>query len=288
MKLELTEKDILLLKIACSALIAFFMVRFLLMPGISRYQENKIQGELLDESITKIETAIDNIPLLEQSVQNRLGQLEEVSKPYYERMENREVDELLTGLALKHGLFPVSLSIDGAQAAIPEPYLYVQNQESADSDGADQGMENAASGSTGTGEDSAGMGVDTAGEAPDGAGAGAEADSAGEAPENARTALENAEAALDNTGGTSDSAGAASQSIQAVSEDYILTAVGHMVLQGDETKLFAFLDDLEDNYPALKLRFLRRDEKLYFDQDWNMVEQPDISCDLAVYMYDMN
>ena len=44
MKLELTKNDILLVKLACSALIAFFMIRFLLMPGIERLQENGIQN----------------------------------------------------------------------------------------------------------------------------------------------------------------------------------------------------------------------------------------------------
>lgn len=268
MKLELTNKDILLLKLACSALIAFFIIRFLVMPGISRLQENTIQDEALDETIQKIETAIDNIPAMETAVENRLKDLAEISEPYYEHMENREVDELLTGLALKHGLFPVSLSIDGAAAAIPEPYLYGQILENAGtgsgnmdsmSDGTDIGLGN----------------IDSA------------QDAAGTAPGNTGSALENAQAALESAGEEPGSAGTLPEGGQVVSENYILTAVGHMVLQGDETKFFAFLDDVEDNYPAVKLRFLRRDEKLYFDEEWNMTKQPDMSIDLAVYMYDL-
>lgn len=204
MKMELTESDIFLLKLACSGLIAFFVIRFLLMPGIDRFQENTIQNEALEETVSEMEAAIEGIPMLEKSIEERMESLAEISEPFYERMENRQVDELLTGLALKHGLFPVSLSIDGAKAAIPEPYLYGQVTE--------------------------------------------------------------------NT--------------EMVTENYIQTAVGHMVLQGEEGKFFTFLDDVEENYPALKLRFLRRDEKIYFDEDFNMLEQPDMSCDLAIYMYD--
>ena len=43
MKLELTKNDILLVKLACSALIAFFMIRFLLMPGIE-HREHPCAG----------------------------------------------------------------------------------------------------------------------------------------------------------------------------------------------------------------------------------------------------
>ena len=37
MKLELTQKDLFLLKISLSLLIIIFTIRFAVMPGISRY-----------------------------------------------------------------------------------------------------------------------------------------------------------------------------------------------------------------------------------------------------------
>ena len=124
MRLELTENDILLLKLAGSVLIAFLVIRFLLMPGIEHYQENIIQRDELTETAEGMQAAIDGIPVLEQEIKNSRAKLEEVSSVYYERMENHQVDELLTGLALKHGLFPVSLSIEGAVPKIPAAYLY--------------------------------------------------------------------------------------------------------------------------------------------------------------------
>ena len=123
MRLELTENDILLLKLAGSVLIAFLVIRFLLMPGIEHYQENIIQRDELTETAEGMQAAIDGIPVLEQKIGNSRAELEEVSSVYYERMENHQVDELLTGLALKHGLFPVSLSIEGAVPKIPAAYL---------------------------------------------------------------------------------------------------------------------------------------------------------------------
>lgn len=204
MKLELTENDVLMLKIAGSALIAFLIVRFLLMPGIERFQENTLERDLLDERVSEMELSIESIPVLEEAAEIRMKELMEISASYYEKMENRQVDELLTGLALKHGLFPVSLSIDGAKPTLPEPYLY-----------------------------------------------GVTANAEGE-----------------------------------VSDNYICTATGRMVLQGEENRIFAFLDDVEENYPAIMLRSLHRQEQVYFDAEWNTVEQPNVSCELAVYMYD--
>ena len=206
MKLELTEHDIVLLKLAVSALIAFLMIRFLLMPGIGSFQENTIQYATLEEKAAEIESAIESIPILEQSIEAKEAALAEASAAYYPRMENRQVDELLTGIALKHGLFPVSLNIEGAAPSLPEPYLYSSPAE--------------------------------------------------------RTGV--------------------------LSEYYMQVAAGRMVLSGDNGSLFAFLDDVAENYPAVRLRYLRRDERMYFDEDWNRVEQPDLSCELEVYMYDPN
>ncbi|MCI9343914.1 MAG: hypothetical protein HFI01_13225 [Lachnospiraceae bacterium] len=204
MRLELTENDILLLKLAGSVLIAFLVIRFLLMPGIEHYQENIIQRDELTETAEGMQAAIDGIPVLEQEIGNSREELEEVSSVYYERMENHQVDELLTGLALKHGLFPVSLSIEGAVPKIPAAYLY----------------------------------------------------------------------------------GVTAGSEKVPSEHYIQTAAGNMVLRGEEAKFFGFLDDVETNYPALRLCKLQMDQQIYFDEDWNIIDQPDMSCVLEIYMHE--
>ena len=204
MRLELTENDILLLKLAGSVLIAFLVIRFLLMPGIEHYQENIIQRDELTETAEGMQAAIDGIPVLEQEIGNSREELEEVSSVYYERMENHQVDELLTGLALKHGLFPVSLSIEGAVPKSPAAYLY----------------------------------------------------------------------------------GVTAGSEKVPSEHYIQTAAGNMVLRGEEAQFFGFLDDVETNYTALRLCKLQMEQQIYFDEDWNIIDQPDMSCVLEIYMHE--
>lgn len=122
--MKLTDKDILLVKLAVSILIVFFMVRFLIMPGIGRYQESRIEGNELEEKVEEMQTAVDSIPVLEQTIAERRKDLGEVSEAYYGRLENRQIDELLTGIAINAGLFPVSLSIGETQPVISAPYIY--------------------------------------------------------------------------------------------------------------------------------------------------------------------
>lgn len=277
MKWELNQNDILLVKLACSALIAFFMIRFLLMPGIERLQENDIQNDALQETVTDMEEAIESIPVLEQSIENSKKDLAEVSAPYYESMENRQIDELLTGLALKHGLFPVSLSIDGAEASLPGPYLYgTTASQAAGAAGASESGGNAGGPSAGTASDAQSGVSGTTGDAENDSIGGVSGNAVEKA---AREAEESAETAV----GTENNPDG-SNSI--VSGGYMQTAAGHMVLQGDEARLFTFLGDVEANYPAIRLRSLNIQEGVYFDGDWNQVERPDMSCELEIYMYD--
>lgn len=124
MKLELTEKDLFLLKLAISVLIVFMTVRFLIMPQIEGLQEGQIQKEELNLTKEEMEDTIASIPSTEKAIEKRLNDLAKVSEKYYDAMENRQVDEILTGLAVDVGLFPVSLSIDEAQPELPAAYLY--------------------------------------------------------------------------------------------------------------------------------------------------------------------
>lgn len=204
MRLELTERDIWLLKITFSVLAVFLLVRFLLMPGLERYQELSIENQMLADTVDERTACIEAVPVLEKSVEDRLSALDEVSKPYYGKLENREIDELLTGAAVNLGLFPVSLSISEVVPGVPAAYRY---------------------GETAPGE-------------------------------------------------------------EAISEDYMCTASANMVLRGEETAVFAFLDEIEENYPAVQVRSVRLENQDYLSVNGNTVEQMNASFSLAVYMCD--
>lgn len=204
MKLELTEKDLFLLKLAFSVLIVVIMVRFFIMPQVEGIQEGQIQKEELELTREEMEAAIASIPSTEKAIEKRLTDLASASEPYYDAMENREVDEILTGLAVETGLFPVSLSIDEAQPELPAAYLYSPTPEA----------------------------------------------------------------------------------VVPSSENYVLTAKGTMVLRGSESNIFRFMDEIEENYPAVQIRTMRISEQEYLDADWNVVTESEVNFTLAVYMCD--
>ena len=141
--MKLTDKDILLVKLAVSILIVFFMVRFLIMPGIGRYQENRIEGKELEDRVEEIQTAVDSIPVLEQTIAEQRKELDKVSEVYYGRLENRQIDELLTGIAINAGLFPVHYRgrCDRGIWKQPElPYSHAQGCHCGGGEGAGRGI----------------------------------------------------------------------------------------------------------------------------------------------------
>lgn len=247
MKLELTEKDILLLKLVFSILIAFVMIRFFVMPGLGLYQENSILNEELENKAMEMQDAIDSIPDLQKSVEKQRKDLEQISSPYYPKMENRQVDELLTGLAVQHGLSPISMYIEDAKPEIPMTYLYASEGESTEEQGED-------------GEVSGGLGQ-------------------------RKEALEDADAQLEEDAEVSEGEETEENREYTTSGRYILASVCTMALQGESANVFAFADALQQN-PAIQIRAMHRNERTYIDTDWNVADMPEVSFTLAVYMYD--
>lgn len=253
--MKLTDKDILLVKLAVSILIVFFMIRFLIMPGIGRYQENRIEGKELDEKVEEMQTAVDSIPILEQTIAERRKELGKVSEVYYGRLENRQIDELLTGIAINAGLFPVSLSIGETQPVIPAPYIYgtllednKENAKEVSSQGADSSEEDL--------EREMDISEDTDSEDTESADEGGEDDAViGE-----------------------DGAGVASGG-------YVLTALCNMTLQGNVNQVYQFIENIEKNYPAIQVRSMHMSGRTYLDGNWNVIEQSEVSFELAVYMH---
>ena len=204
MKLELTQKDLFLLKLSLSVLIIFFTIRFAVMPGISRYQENILKRQELRETMAEMQDAIDKTPEKTKLAEEKLEELRQASKDYYEIMENREMDGIITGLALKHGLFPVSLTLKQAAPGIADPYRYAPEQTNE----------------------------------------------------------------------------------EPVSDTYMQIGTARLMLQGDEDKLLAFVDDVESHYPSLKVRSLSVSRNIYLNKELETAFQAEMTCELAIYMYD--
>ena len=108
--MELKPGDVVLLKVLACVLILFFMARFLIFPGMEKHQDLVAKKDDLT-----IATQKEN--------------LKKAQEGFYDLMENREVDSLITGLALKHDLFPVYLNIEDPVAGIPAAYQLSEASE---------------------------------------------------------------------------------------------------------------------------------------------------------------
>lgn len=124
MRLEITQRDVILLKVAFTILILVLGVRFLIMPQIGKMQESDARLEATKVTVDEMQSKIDSIPMLEQEKIKLTGEFQTMSSPYYSSMESREIDELITGIALKHKLFPMSLVIGEKNHDTFPAYIY--------------------------------------------------------------------------------------------------------------------------------------------------------------------
>lgn len=128
--MELKEGDVVLLKVLACVLILFFMARFLIFPGIEKHQNLVAEKEDVTVEKQEMQYTIDSKATTEKKIEKQKEELKQEKEGFYDLMENREVDALVTGLALKHDLFPVSLNIDDPVPGIPVAYQAAANTDS--------------------------------------------------------------------------------------------------------------------------------------------------------------
>ena len=122
LELELKPSDVILLKLLACVLIIFFAFRFFVFPGIEKHQNLTSQKDTLTYQKEEMQQTISSKAATEQLIEKQKDNLSESAEGFYEVMENQQLDELLTGLALQHNLFPVSLNISQAVAGVAGAY----------------------------------------------------------------------------------------------------------------------------------------------------------------------
>ncbi len=227
MKIELKPRDWILLKVACSALIIVLMFRFGILPAIDAYEEGQIKLEERSSQAEEMQSLIDSRPANERRISDGMARLDELSDSCYELMENRQVDELVTGVALSHKLFPSHLSISEQTAGIKEAYLYSE-------DGA----------------------------------AAAEGEEAEATAEDLQEEFLNGEAATEGW-----------------SNETVSWVNASISLNGSESDMKAFLNDIEEHYPAVHVKSFEMMENMYLDKKLETMTETQMNVVLEVYMY---
>lgn len=245
MKMELTAKDIRLLKIMLTLLIMVLMIRFLIFPALEKKQSLDFEREEAETRQEEMQYRIDGIETSRAIVEKMQKELADEAADYSAWMKQQEIDELVTGLAYKHGLFPSRLDIGGLADAALAPYRYST---------AGLRGENSFAPDIGASE--------TAG-----------------SQSKVEKAAEEAAGQMENG---ADAAGA--QTGAADLTGYIKEVETTINLLGDKENFLALLDDIERNYPSVQVRSFEVDRASYMDTSMELVEETQASLKLTVYM----
>lgn len=142
MNLTLTERDKKLLGLtACLAILAVFGVH-LIRPALAEHEALGGEYEAALQKQQEYQAQIDARAALDDSIAQNEAALKTAGEPYYPAgLETRQMDDIITGLALKNGLFPQSLTLTEAVPGAVRAYLAVQEQadgSAAPAEAADQ------------------------------------------------------------------------------------------------------------------------------------------------------
>lgn len=149
LEMELKPGDIKLLKLLGCLLILFFCIRFLIMPALDTSQSLIDEKDQLDQTKASMEMTIEEAKTLDAKISTQKENLKTLSTGYYDLMENQEVDELLTGIALNNNLMPVYLKIEGTEAKAPGTYQNLTASGTVDTSDASSDTSSDASSDTG-------------------------------------------------------------------------------------------------------------------------------------------
>ena len=129
MNLTVTERDKKLLGLtACLAILAVFGV-YLIRPALAEQEALEGEYEAALQKQQEYQAQIDARAALDDSIAQNEAALRTAGEPYYPAgLETRQMDDIITGIALKNGLFPQSLTLTEAVPGAVRAYLAVQEQ----------------------------------------------------------------------------------------------------------------------------------------------------------------
>lgn len=137
--MTITEKDKRLLRfVACCAAIAV-SAQLLIRPALAKRTELRDDLDSLEAQQTEWQEKISTLSTIDRTIEESTAARTTASEPFYKgQLETREMDDIITALLLKHGLFPQSLALEPGNAGAVSDYLApdVQTQD-AESDSAD-------------------------------------------------------------------------------------------------------------------------------------------------------
>lgn len=123
MTTKMTERDKRLLYILGIALFTLGFVYFLLIPAWDRCTASREQLDRAEELQTEMQAQIDRLDAARTDLTESQSAFINAALPLYNPMANDQIDALVTGLELKHGLLPVSLTMSEPDTTPLDAYI---------------------------------------------------------------------------------------------------------------------------------------------------------------------
>lgn len=148
--MTITEKDKRLLRfVACCAAIAV-SAQLLIRPALAKRTELRDDLDSLEAQQTEWQEKIATLSTIDRTIEESTAARTQASEPFYKgQLETREMDDIITALLLKHGLFPQSLALEpGNAGAVPDylaPDMQTQDAQSDSADTSDSSTTDSAS-----------------------------------------------------------------------------------------------------------------------------------------------
>ena len=134
MNIVVTERDKKLLRlVACLARIVIFGM-YLIRPAMENHETLQNEYDAAEQKQQEYQTQIAALATIDDIIAQNEAALNTASEKYYKSdLETRQMDDIITGIALENGLFPQSLTL--TEAARGAVCAYLVEQEAAQTDG---------------------------------------------------------------------------------------------------------------------------------------------------------
>ena len=134
MNIVVTERDKKLLRlVACLAIIVIFGM-YLIRPAMENHETLQNEYDAAEQKQQEYQTQIATLATIDDIIAQNEAALNTASEKYYKGdLETRQMDDIITGIALENGLFPQSLTLTEAAPGAVSAYLAEQEAAQTDS-----------------------------------------------------------------------------------------------------------------------------------------------------------
>lgn len=134
MNIVVTERDKKLLRLVACLAIIVIVGMYLIRPAMENHETLQNEYDAAEQKQQEYQTQITALATIDDIIAQNEAALNTASEKYYKGdLETRQMDDIITGIALENGLFPQSLTLTEAVPGAVSAYLAEQEAAQTDS-----------------------------------------------------------------------------------------------------------------------------------------------------------